>query len=85
MARALINRIDPKPIIGLADEFFERRALQDAIGQLPPVVAGGGEKSAASGKVSISVDIQGLAPGALSDCRENAMWRRASQMVVSGV
>ncbi len=38
--RARINRIDLQSIGGLADELFERRALQHAVDQFAPVVVG---------------------------------------------
>ena len=36
--RAPVDRLDPQPVGGLADQLFERRALQHAIDQLAPVV-----------------------------------------------
>ena len=38
--RAAIDRLDRKPVIGLADQLLERRAFQHAIDQLAPVVIG---------------------------------------------
>ena len=38
--RARIDRFDLQTVIGLADQFLERRALQHAIDQLAPVVVG---------------------------------------------
>ena len=38
--RAAIDRLDLQAVIGLADQFLERRALQHAIDQLAPVVIG---------------------------------------------
>ena len=37
-ARARIERFDPPRVIGLADQFLERRALQHTVDQLAPVV-----------------------------------------------
>jgi hypothetical protein len=37
---AAVNRIDFQPIGGLADQLLERRALQDAIDQLAPILIG---------------------------------------------
>ena len=39
-ARARVDRFDPQPVIGLADQLFEWRALEHAIHQLAPVVIG---------------------------------------------
>ena len=38
---ARIDRLDPEAIRGLADQSFERRALQHAVDQLAPVVVAG--------------------------------------------
>ena len=38
--RAVIDRLDLQPVIGLADQLLERRALQDAIDELAPLVLG---------------------------------------------
>ena len=44
VARALVDRVDPQAVIGLADKLLERRAFQDAVGELPPVVTRGGRE-----------------------------------------
>ncbi len=41
---AAIDRIDPDAVIGLADQLFERRALQHAVDELLPVILGGRRK-----------------------------------------
>jgi len=38
------HRVDPDAVIGLADQFFERRALQHAVDKFLPVVLGGRRK-----------------------------------------
>ena len=44
IARAGVDRFDPQPVIALADQFFERRALQHAVDQPAPVVIARGLK-----------------------------------------
>ena len=44
IAGALIDRLDAQAVIGFARQLLERRAFQDALGQLAPVVASGGRE-----------------------------------------
>ncbi len=59
--RTRIDWFDPQPVGGLADQLFERRALQHAIDQLPPVVIGrrreiGGQRQIVGFETSFGAD-----------------------------
>ena len=85
-ARAPIDRIDLQAIIGLADQFLERRALQHAVDQLAPVVVGRRRKIRRQPQV---VGHGVIRPGRSLVVRlswaEIATWRPPSQTVVLGL
>ena len=79
--RARIDRFDPQIVVGLADQFLERRALQHAIDQLAPIVVGRGRKIGGQPQVvSCRCHLSGSLPGTVfAFVPEIATWQRPIQ------